>query len=345
MGFCTKCGSPRVGASRFCTKCGAQFRDQAPTDVQVAKQSLASAPLTEEPRLQEQPARLQPPTQADESLPPPGLTRHAPTLPGPVQPPSAPPAVPPSAVAAPSPSPSAMTSPESPDVVPGPVPPEQILREPMPPYQSPQAPGRGNRGTILIAAAVVVVLAAGGAAFAVVSSRGSGHTSAGPLAHPTAGAASRVAATTAPATPTPTPSPTPTASPGTVQVAAGVAASSAAPQVTALLNRYFNAINTRNYAEYSSLLDAQMQADDSAASFAAGYATTEDSAETLTSITSTGSGGLAATVSFTSQQSPADSIDNSPCNDWLLTLYLVPQGNGYVITPAPSGYQPTYSDC
>jgi hypothetical protein len=212
-----------------------------------------------------------------------------------------------------------------------------------------------------VVAVIVAVLAAGGGAFAVVSSTGSGHPAAAAAARRTSGAPSHVAATTAPATPsasaapsaiataTPTPSPTlspsPTQSPGAVTVAAGAAANPAAPQVTALLDRYFNAINTRNYAEYSSVLDAQMRADNPAASFAAGYATTTDSAETLTSISSSGSGDLAATVSFTSHQSPADSVDQSPCNDWLLTLYLVPQGNGYVIAPAPSGYQPTYSDC
>lgn len=127
-------------------------------------------------------------------------------------------------------------------------------------------------------------------------------------------------------------------------VAPGVASNPAAPKVEALLNRYFGAINTRNYTEYSSVLDAQMRANNPSSSFYSGYATTKDSAETLTSISSTG-GGLAATVSFTSHQSPADSVDNSPCNDWQLTLYLVPQGNGYVITTPPSGYQPTYSDC
>jgi hypothetical protein len=145
--------------------------------------------------------------------------------------------------------------------------------------------------------------------------------------------------------PSSTSSPSPAESPGTVTVAAGAAADPAAPQVTALLTRYFNAINTRNYAEFSSVLDAQMRADNSPASFAAGYATTTDTAETLTSISGSGNGDLAATVSFTSHQSPADSVDRSPCNDWLLTLYLAPQGNGYVITPAPPGYQPTYSDC
>jgi hypothetical protein len=218
-----------------------------------------------------------------------------------------------------------------------------------------------------VVAVVVIVLAAGGGAFAVVSLTGSGHPATAAAARHTGRTPSGIAATTAPATPsalatpsasaapsatataTPTPSstlpPSPTESPGAVTVAAGAAANPAAPQVTALLNRYFNAINTRNYAEYSSVLNAQMRADNPAASFASGYATTTDSAETLTSITSSGGGDLVATVSFTSHQSPADSVDQSPCNDWQLALYLVPQDNGYVIAPAPSGYHPTYSDC
>jgi hypothetical protein len=217
-----------------------------------------------------------------------------------------------------------------------------------------------------VAALVVVVLAAGGGAYALISSGPSGHPAAGPSARPSSGAVSQAAvaaasttaiastaASVAPTqTPTPSPSPTPTATPspsptasGTVAVAASVAANPAAPQVTALLNRYFNAINTRNYAEYSSVLNAQMQAENPPASFASGYATTKDTAETVTAISSTGGGDLTVTVSFTSQQSPADSIDDSPCNNWLLNLYLVPQGNGYVISPHPPGYQPTHSDC
>jgi hypothetical protein len=129
-----------------------------------------------------------------------------------------------------------------------------------------------------------------------------------------------------------------------VRVAAAAASSPEAPQVTALLNRYFNAINTKNYSEYSSLLDAQMRANNPPASFASGYATTKDRAETLTSISGS-AGHLAATVSFTSRQSPADSIDHSACNNWQLTLYLVPKGSSYVIGAPPSGYQPVYSDC
>jgi hypothetical protein len=66
---------------------------------------------------------------------------------------------------------------------------------------------------------------------------------------------------------------------------------------------------------------------------------------TLTGLSDNGNGGQTATVKFRSRQSPAQSVDKSACNDWTLNLYLVPQGNGYLIGPAPSGYQPTYSDC
>ena len=61
---------------------------------------------------------------------------------------------------------------------------------------------------------------------------------------------------------------------------------------------------------------------------------------TLTRLASNGGGGLIATVTFTSHQSPAQSVDHSACNAWTLNLYLVPQGTGYLIGPAPSGYQP-----
>ena len=130
-----------------------------------------------------------------------------------------------------------------------------------------------------------------------------------------------------------------------MQVAAGAASNPAAPQVEAFLNRYFSSINTRNYSEYNSLLDAQKQQADSQSTFDSGYATTKDTNEVLTGITDTGGGSLTANVSFTSQQSPADSIDQSACNDWQISLYLVPQGGSYVQTATPAGYTASYTDC
>jgi hypothetical protein len=111
------------------------------------------------------------------------------------------------------------------------------------------------------------------------------------------------------------------------------------------LNRYFNSINTRNYSEYSSLLDIQEQQANSSSSFDSGFATTKDSNEVLTGIENTGGGSLTAKVSFTSHQSPADSVDDSACNNWQISLYLVPQGNSYLMTAAPAGYTAGYTDC
>jgi hypothetical protein len=65
----------------------------------------------------------------------------------------------------------------------------------------------------------------------------------------------------------------------------------------------------------------------------------------LISLVSTSDGGLAATVTFTSHQDAGTGVDGSACNNWNLTFYLVPQGGGYLKGAAPSGYQPTYTDC
>jgi hypothetical protein len=130
-----------------------------------------------------------------------------------------------------------------------------------------------------------------------------------------------------------------------VQVAPGVASDPAEPQVEAYLNRYFSAINTRNYSAYQSLLDAREQQGNSRSTFDSGFATTKDSNEVLTGIEDTGGGSRTANVSFTSHQSPANSVDGSACDNWRISLYLVPQGNSYVMTAAPAGYHAAYTDC
>ena len=93
-----------------------------------------------------------------------------------------------------------------------------------------------------------------------------------------------------------------------------------------LFTAYFEGINTHNYAEFASTLDAAMQAKNPQSSFDSGYATTSDSNETINSITPSGS-GLKAVVTFTSHQAAADSPDNRRCNNYTLTLPLVPQAS------------------
>ena len=333
MSFCTKCGRPRSGNTRFCTTCGAQFEEDPAAASWAAETQVVETPAADVPATWDQPqppAVTPPPAQTRLEAPPPDDPWLASNTQSLLLPPA--PAVDPWARE------------------PSPVPP--VFTAPPESWQPPS--GRGRKTALIVAATVVLVLAAGGGAFALVSSV-KGHTAAGPTTHPTV-AASHSAATTAPATPTPsaTPSasqtPTPTMSPspassGMVSVAPGVSANPAAPPVTAYLNRYFNAINSHNYQEWSSLLDAQMQADNTQASFTTGYGTTTDSAETLTAISGTGGGGEAATVSFTSRQNPAHSIDDSPCTNWTITLFLEPQGSSYVDTPPPSSYHSAYSAC
>ena len=52
-------------------------------------------------------------------------------------------------------------------------------------------------------------------------------------------------------------------------------------------------------------------------------------------------GEWAATVTFISHQSPADSATHSPCTSWDITLYLESRGNSYLIDLPPAGYQPS----
>ena len=146
---------------------------------------------------------------------------------------------------------------------------------------------------------------------------------------PTAPASPQASSPAASASPSPTPSPTLSL----VSIAPGVAASAAEPQVETLLSHYFHGINAHSYAEYASTLTPENQAKQPQSEFESGYSSTTDSGMTLTSLSGDSSSGLTATVTFTSRQSPAQSVDKSACNTWTLSLYLVPQGTGYLIGP------------
>lgn len=229
---------------------------------------------------------------------------------------------------------------------------------PRPPPQSAYQPARENRGrarALWVVVAVIVLLAAGGGTFALVkaddkkqppqaaSNGPSPVISVAPPTQSVTTAAPLAQATSPSPSPTPPPTPTPSVSPSVVGVSPG--AGPVPPAVELVLSRYFQGINKRDYAEYQSTHTAPGRAGEPEASFDAGYATTVDSAMTLTALTATGDGDLTATVTFTSHQSPSDSIDQSACNAWGLNLYLVPDGAGYLITSAPSGYAASYTDC
>ena len=215
-------------------------------------------------------------------------------------------------------------------------------------------PSSGGRRAGFIIVVVLVMLAAGGGAYALVSRSNHNNTAQPPAptvtasssASASASASAQQSASAAPSASAST-SASASASPsaGLVSLAPGVASNPAAPAVEKTLTNYFQGINTHNYAEYSSALDAQEQAGEPKSAFRSGYKSTTDSGMQLITLESTGNGGLAATVTFTSHQDSGTGIDGSPCNNWHLTLYLVKQGTSYLQGAAPSTYKPTYTDC
>jgi hypothetical protein len=197
---------------------------------------------------------------------------------------------------------------------------------------------------ILLTVLIVVVLAGGGTAAAFVLSS---HHSA---KHPSqAGATSRPPASQSPPpTPTqsPTTSPSPTSTPGQVGVAASVAGNPQTPQIVALLDSYFGAINARNYQAYYALLSPAEQQLTSPSQFSKGFATTKDRRATLQGISAGPDGTTVAAVTFTSHQSPANSVDgHQSCTHWRISLYLQGNGNGYVIGKPPASYHAAYAGC
>jgi hypothetical protein len=145
--------------------------------------------------------------------------------------------------------------------------------------------------------------------------------------------------------------PAPTAASDAVAIAPAVAGEPAAHRVAALLKAYFGSINSRDYSTFSLLFIPEIRG--SVDHFNAGYRSTTDSGATLVGLASAGAQDLAATVTFTSRQNPADSPDHATCDRWNVVLTLTSTstststgaGTGYLIARSPAGYHPTVHAC
>lgn len=145
---------------------------------------------------------------------------------------------------------------------------------------------------------------------------------------------------------TPGSSPSPSISGNTVIVASDAGQDPGAPSVASFLDQYFAAINSHDYQSYVSLLNANMQQNMTAQQFESGYRSTADSGETLTGISAAANGDTVATVTFTSHQDPADSVDHTEaCTDWKISLFLAQASTSYLIDQPPSSYHASYSPC
>jgi hypothetical protein len=154
-----------------------------------------------------------------------------------------------------------------------------------------------------------------------------------------------------PAAPTPSsraaPSPSvpaPGAAAVVVTMAPGLSQVPDAAQVDGFLVSYFTAINAHDYQQYARLLVPARRAELSAAAFARGYGTTTDTGASIVGISSTGR-GVAATVSFTSEQRAAPGADVTGCTYWDISLYLQRQGGALLIGNPPAGYHAYHRSC
>ena len=127
-----------------------------------------------------------------------------------------------------------------------------------------------------------------------------------------------------------------------MSIAPGLAGRAGARRVAALLDHYFAAVNHRRYQAYASLFAQRRQL--TPREFAWGYQTSHDSNAVLVGIAAV-KGGLKATVTFTSQQDPAQSPDHSSCIDWSITLFLHRTGTTYLIGMPSPGYRPDLQAC
>jgi hypothetical protein len=347
MDFCPNCGRQRAGSDRFCGGCGASYPERSDvTRVDVP----AEVTRTDTPASAK---RAQPPQPADD----PFASWYSADSPG---------------AAAGQPSPPTQQGPGGPS---GWQPTETLYAAPggqagsYPPagnYPPPSPAGpvypqafgpRRSRGKgfAFFLVSLVVVLGAGGGAYALVSMSGKNHSSQPATTNPATGSSTggTTAGSSTPTTPTQGSATSPTSATSSAGSAAGVAlgpgvaAGANTTLAVGLLNHYFHGINTHDYAEYSAVLDPGLRAGQPQSSFDSGYATTQDSGMTLTSLADAGGGELAATVTFTSHQDPAQSADKkSSCNNWTLTLYLAKQSDGsYLMTHPPAGYHATFTDC
>ena len=210
----------------------------------------------------------------------------------------------------------------------------------------------GHRAQIISAALAAVALLAGlvtaWAAFGGHGAAAPGARLAGRQTAATRQASPPPRSPTAPspsATAAPSPSvPAPGGTPAMVTMAPGLSQVPDAAQVDGFLVSYFTAINTRDYQQYARLLVPARRAQLTAAAFARGYGTTTDTGASLVGISPTGR-GVAATVTFTSEQRAAPGADVTGCTYWDITLYLQRQGGALLIGNPPAGYHAYHRSC
>jgi hypothetical protein len=130
---------------------------------------------------------------------------------------------------------------------------------------------------------------------------------------------------------------------GLVSLAPAAALYPGAGALEGVVNRYFRAINGRDYAAYQATQSPGNAM--TASQFQAGFASTRDSDVLITGISSAFDGRPAADVTFTSRQQPQDGPDGESCTNWHVTMYFDGSAGTYTIGAPPNGYKASYQTC
>ena len=147
---------------------------------------------------------------------------------------------------------------------------------------------------------------------------------------------------------TPPTSARPSSTPPTTAADAAVLAPAAAQYpgaaaIQAVMSRYFQAINGRDYAAYRATQSPGIAM--TASQFQAGFESTQDADVLVTGITTAPGGRPAADVTFTSRQQPQDGPEGESCTNWHVTMYFDGTAGTWTIGAPPAGYRASYQTC
>jgi hypothetical protein len=130
---------------------------------------------------------------------------------------------------------------------------------------------------------------------------------------------------------------------GLASLAPAAALYPGASAIETVINRYFQAINSRDYAAYQATQSPGIAM--TASQFQAGFESTQDSDVLITGITTMPGGQPAADVTFTSRQQPQDGPEGESCTNWHVTMYFDDSAGTYTIGASPNGYKAAYRAC
>jgi len=204
------------------------------------------------------------------------------------------------------------------------------------PHARGSQPG-GRRGRLMLAVAALVVVAA-----AVAAGAGTWYA----MGRAPAVKLPAVLSSSAPASPSaPASSSAPASAPpaGLASLTPSAALYPGASAIEAVVNRYFQAINGRDYAAYRATQSPGNAM--TAPQFQAGFESTRDSDVLITGITTMPDGSPAADVTFASRQQPQDGPDGESCTNWHVTMYFDGSAGTYTIGAPPNGYKASYQAC